>query len=142
MSKFLKLVAESRPLAAHELNKVTPIKRIFHRALLADSNKAILEDIGLEGIQITNTSDDIILKFNDGTVITYSVEVVREEDNEVVDAVRDAADQEAKREPRGPVASDLKILDNEQSRLKPVLSKAIKDRIARTKDAIKAVTKG
>lgn len=132
MSKFLKLVAESRPLAAHELNKVTPIKRIFHRALLADSNKAILEDIGLEGIQITNTSDDIILKFNDGTVITYSVEVVKEEDENIT---LSASEDIASEDPKGLVATKYNKVKEKIKRVMPILPRSL-DKIESKLDAV------
>jgi hypothetical protein len=132
MSKFLKLVAENRPLAAHELNKATPIKRIFHRALLSDSSKAILEDIGLKDIQVTNTSDDIILKFNDGTVITYSVEVVKEEDENVT---LSASEDVASEDPKGLIATKLNKVKEKIKRVKPILPRSL-DKMEAKLDAV------
>ena len=82
MSKFLKIVEENRPLSSEELGKVTPLKRIFQRALLSESNKTILEDLGLVKVIVTDRSDDITLKFNDSTTVIFRPEVVKEEENE------------------------------------------------------------
>ena len=89
MSKFLKIVEENRPLTSQELDKVTPIKRIFQRALLSDENRSMLEELGLTKVEVTENSNNITLRFRDGFVITYAAEAMKEEETE--DAVVVAA---------------------------------------------------
>jgi anion-transporting ArsA/GET3 family ATPase len=89
MSKFLKIVEENRPLTSQELDKVTPIKRIFQRALLSDENRSMLEELGLTKVEVTENSNNITLRFRDGFVITYAAEAMKEEETE--DAVVAAA---------------------------------------------------
>jgi anion-transporting ArsA/GET3 family ATPase len=84
MSKFLKIVEENRPLTSQELDKVTPIKRIFQRALLSDENRSMLEELGLTKVEVTENSNNITLRFRDGFVITYAAEAMKEEETEDV----------------------------------------------------------
>ena len=107
MSKFLKLVEENRPLTSQELDKVTPIKRIIQRALLSDVNKAILDDIGLQKVEVTQNSNNITLKFKDNTILTYILELAKEEETE--DAVLRAGETIAASDPekRKPVTQEL-----------------------------------
>lgn len=98
MSKFLKIVEENRPLTSEELDKVTPIKRIFQRALLSNENKSMLDNLGLSKVEVTDNSNDITLKFKDGFVVTYTAEAMKEEETE--DPVTSAAETVAAEDPQ------------------------------------------
>lgn len=91
MSKFLKIVEENRPLTSTELDKVTPLKRIFQKALFSEDNNEILKNLGLARVIITERSNDIILKFQDGVTVIYSADVVQEEESEDEDTLMTAA---------------------------------------------------
>lgn len=80
MSKFLKIVEANRPLTSQELDKVTPIKRFIQRAFLSDESGPMLEDLGLERVIVTDRSNDIIFKFNDGVAVIYKAEIIKEEE--------------------------------------------------------------
>lgn len=140
MSKFLKLVEENRPLTSQELDKVTPVKRIIQRALLSDASKPMLDEIGLQKVIVTEDNNNIILKFNDGTILTYTAEITKEEESE--DVIRNAATKESERNPKGPVATKLTALNNEEERLRPGLPKALDTRIELTRRANDAIKKG
>lgn len=127
MSKFLKLIEANRPLTAQELDKVTPIKRIIQRALLSDNNKNILEDIGLQKVEVVEQSSNIILKFKDGTVITFIAEVIKEEDE---DAVISAGEMIASGDPakKRPVTRELEKYKAGVKRIEPKVAQKLSDR--------------
>lgn len=108
MSKFLKIVEENRPLTSQELDKVTPIKRIFQKALLSNENKSMLDNLGLSKVEVTDNSNDITLRFKDGFVVIYTAEAMKEEETE--DPVTSAAETVAAEDPQGkkPTTQALK----------------------------------
>jgi hypothetical protein len=108
MSKFLKIVEENRPLTSQELDKVTPIKRIFQKALLSNENKSMLDNLGLSKVEVTDNSNDITLRFKDGFVVMYTAEAMKEEETE--DPVTSAAETVAAEDPQGkkPTTQALK----------------------------------
>ena len=137
MSKFLKIVEENRPLTSQELDKVTPIKRIFQRALLSNENKSMLNELGLSKVEVTENSNNITLRFKDGFVVTYTAEAMKEEETE--DQVISAAETIAAEDPQGrrPTTQAVKryrttlkavetklptAIDNKTAGLKSVLS--------------------
>ena len=108
MSKFLKIVEENRPLTSQELDKVTPIKRIFQKALLSNENKSMLDNLGLSKVEVTDNSNDITLRFKDRFVVIYTAEAMKEEETE--DPVTSAAETVAAEDPQGkkPTTQALK----------------------------------
>jgi hypothetical protein len=108
MSKFLKIVEENRPLTSQELDKVTPIKRIFQKALLSNENESMLDNLGLSKVEVTDNSNDITLRFKDGFVVMYTAEAMKEEETE--DPVTSAAETVAAEDPQGkkPTTQALK----------------------------------
>lgn len=124
MSKFLKIVEENRPLTSEELDKVTPIKRIFQRALLSDENKARLSELGLVKIEVSENSNNITLKFKDGFVVSYVAEAMKEEETE--DAIIRAGKTVAAEKPKGQTAQAVGEYERELKATEPLLPPAIR----------------
>lgn len=125
MSKFLKIVEENRPLTSEELDKVTPIKRIFQRALLSDENRSMLNELGLSKVEVTENSNNITLKFKDGFVVSYVAEAMKEEETE--DAIIRAGKTVAAEKPKGQTAQAVGEYERELKATEPLLPPAIKN---------------
>ena len=125
MSKFLKIVEENRPLTSQELDKVTPIKRIFQRALLSNENKSMLDELGLSKVEVTENSNNITLRFKDGFVVTYTAEAMKEEETE--DAIIRAGKTVAAEKPKGQTAQAVGEYEKELKATEPLLPPAIRN---------------
>ena len=127
MSKFLKIVEENRPLTSQELDKVTPIKRIFQRALLSNENKSMLDELGLSKVEVTENSNNITLRFKDGFVVIYTAEAMKEEETE--DAILRAGETVAAEDPEGkkPTTQAVRQYRKELQATEPLLPPAIRN---------------